>query len=439
MFNHPGIFILMETTDPILESSLFVTPPLLFLIVLLLFLIILLPVLRRIKKTGLDKIVARMEAEEPKDAGKNKPEKSPVLTAQPSPPPSQKEIPPAPKKKKKVIKESISISHNEENAGLPKAGSGSTASSRDKKSSLDEDFSMSSNEDSGSNWVEAEIPGLIIEPFPAENDSDTEPEAKSPAPAEKKASDEPKPAPAKKKSPDKPKPKEILTFKAAYKSKHKFGENEFEDFPSEKNLPSKVKHSAPKTVGKKATRPPEPEEIPELEPKDVEIKAIVVSHKDIAEKEGSKEKAPAPSAGDESTSGIEEPLELEAEIEAIPPEIEDRESAPYRPNPKPFFLDLKYLVEDELKAGPESSKNLSPGMVDRIVARLNELQNHLEHQLVSQPGKGGPAKRDMRHARIQDAAPEVAGTTEGLSEKKEVSLEELDGFLFTANRKKSQE
>ncbi len=438
----------METTDPILGDPLFVAALLLFLIVLPL-------ALRQKKKTGLDKIIARMEAEElkeaakeeaekkeagePKDAGKIEPEKSPVLTDQPSPPPSPKEISPAPKKKKKVIKEGISISHNEETAGLHKAGSVSTVSSRDKKSSWDEDFSMSSNEDSGNNWVEAEIPGLIIEPFPADKDSDTEPEAKSPAPAEKKASDKPKPAPAKKKSPDKSKPKEILTFKAASKAKHKFGEDEFEDFPSEKNLPSKVKGSALKAVDKKETWPPESEEIPELEPKDVEIKAIVVSHKDIAGKEDSEAKAPATSAGDESISGVEEPLELEVEIEAIPPESEDRESAPKRPKPKPFFLDLKFLVEDELKAGPESSKKLSPAMVDRIVARLNELQNHLEHQLVSQPGKVGPAKRDMRFARIQDAAPEVAGTTEGLSEKKEVSLEELDGFLFTAHRKKSKE
>ncbi len=420
----------METTDPTLGNLLFVAPSLLFLIALLLFLIILPLALRQIKKTALDKIIPRMEAEELKEAAHEMAGKEMTAkdTGQPfpavkEPPATPQEIPPVLKKKKKVVKEGVPISHNKENAGLYKAGSGSTASSRDKKTSWDDDFSMSSNEDSGNNWVEAEIPGLIIEPFPAEMDSDTEPEAKSPAPA----------------SPDKPKPKEILTFKAASQSKHKFGEDKFEDFPAGKNLPSKVKDSAPKAVEKKETRPPEPEEIPELEPKDVEIKAIVVSHKDIAEKEDREEKAPAPSAGDESTSGIEEPLELEAEIEAIPPESEDRESAPDRPKPEPFFLDLKFLVEDELKAGPESSKKLSPGMVDRIVARLNELQIHLEHQLVSQPGKGGPAKRDMHHARIQDAAPEVAGTTEGLSEKKEVSLEELDGFLFTANRKKSKE
>jgi len=433
----------METTDPILGNPLFAAPSLLFLIFLLLFLIILPLALRQIKKTALVKIIPRMEAEELKEAAQEeaRKEKTAKDTDQPfpaikEPPATPQKTPPVLKKKMKMVKEGVPISHNEENAGLHKAGSGSTASSRDKKTSWDKDFSMLSNEDSGSNWVEAEIPGLIIEPFPAEKDSDTEPEAKSPAPAEKKASDKPKPAPA---SPGKSKPKEILTFKPASQSKHKFGEDKFEDFPSGKNLPSKIKDSAPKAVEKKETRPSEPEEIPELEPKDVEIKAIVVSHKDITAKEDSAEKAPAPSDGNESTSGIEEPLELEAEMEAIPPESEDRESAPDRPKPKPFFLDLKYLVEDELKAGPESSKKLSPGMVDRIVARLNELQIHLEHQLVSQPGKGGPAKRDMHHARIQDAAPEVAGTTEGLSEKKEVSLEKLDGFLFTANRSKSQE
>ena len=425
----------METTGPILGNPLFIAALLLFLIVLPL-------ALRQKGKTQLDKIIARMEAEELKEAAqeeaekekagehkdtpKNEPEQSPVLADKPSPPPSPKEIPPTPKKIKKVIKESVPISHNEESAGLLKADAKSKASSRGKKSSWDEDFSTSSNEEPGSNWVEAEIPGLIIEPFPAEKVSDTKPEAK-------------KPEPAKKKSPDKPKPKQILTFKAAPKSDHNFGGDEFEDFPTGKKLPSKVRDSAPKAVEKKETRLPKPDNIPELEPKDVEIKTIVVSHKDIAEKEDGEDKAPAPSAGDPSPSGIEEPLDIEAEIEAIPPESEDRKSTPERPKPKPFFLDLQYLVEDEMKAGPESSKKLSPGMVDRLVARLNDLQSHLEHQLVSQPGKSAPAERDMRHSRIQDAAPVVAGTTEILSKKKEVSLEELDGFLFTANRKKGKE
>ena len=419
----------METVDPILGNPLFVAALLLFLIILPL-------ALRQKKKTRLDKIIARMEAEElketaqkeaekeeageHKDTPKNEPEQSPVLAEEPSPP-SPQEIPPAPKKKKKVIKESIPISHNEESADRHKADAKSRASARDKKSSWDEDFSTSSNEESGSNWVEAEIPGLIIEPFPAAKDSDTEPEAR-------------KPDPAKKKRPDKPKPKELLTFKAASKSAQNFGEDEFEDFPSEKNLPSKVKDPAPKAVAKKETRLPKPENIPELKPKDVEIKAIVVSHKDIAEKEDGEDKAPIPSAGGPGTSGIEEPLE----IEAIPPESEDRKSPPERRKPKPFFLDLQYLVEDEMKAGPESSNKLSPGMADRIVARLNDLQSHLENQLVSQPGKSAPA-RGMRPSRIQDAAPVVAGTTEILSEKKEVSLEELDGFLFTAHRKKGGE
>ncbi len=427
----------METTGPILENPLFIAA-------LVLFLIILPFALRQKRKTTLDKIIALMEAEELReatqeeaakekagehqDAPKNEPVKSPVLIDKPSPPPSPKEIPPAPKKKKKVIKESVPISHNEESASLYKSGSGSKASSQVKKSSWDEDFSTSSNEESGNTWVEAEIPGLIMEPFPAEKDSVsvTEPDSK-------------KSDPVKKKDPDKPKPKEILTFKAAPKSGHNFGEDEFEDFPSGKNLPSKVKDSAPKAVEKNETRLPKPENIPELGPKDVEIKAIVVSHKEIAEKEDGEDKAPAPSAGDPSTSGIEEPLDIEAEIEAIPPESEDWKSPPEQPKPQPFFLDLKYLIEDEMKAGPESSKKLSPGMVDRIVARLNDLQSHLVHQLVSQSGKGAPAERDIRHSRIQDAAPVVAGTTELLSKKKEVSLEELDGFLFTANRKKSRE
>ena len=421
----------METTGPILGNPLFIAALLLFLVILPL-------ALRQKKKTRLDEIIARIEAEElkeatqeeadkekaekHKDAPKNEPGKSPVLADQPSPPPSPKEIPPAPRKKKKAIKESVPISHNEESAVLHKADAQSKASSQVKKSSWDEDFSISSNEEPGNNWIEAEIPGLVMEPFPAEKDSVTEPETR-------------KPDPAKKKDPDQPKPKEILTFKAAPKSAHPFGEDQFEDFPSGKNLPPKIKDSAPKAVDKKETRLLKPDNIPELKPKDVEIKTIVVSHKDTAEKEEDEDKAPAASAGDPSTSGIEEPLE----IEAILPESGDRKSPPERPKHKPFFLDLKYLVEDELKAGPESSKKLSPGMVDRIVARLNDLQSHLEHQLVSQPGKGAPAERDIRPSRIQDAAPVVAGTTEVLSKKKEVSLEELDGFLFTANRKKDRE
>ena len=58
----------METTDPILGNPLFVAALLLFLIILPL-------ALRQKKKTGLDKIIARMEAEESKEATKEETEK----------------------------------------------------------------------------------------------------------------------------------------------------------------------------------------------------------------------------------------------------------------------------------------------------------------------------------------------------------------------------
>ena len=93
----------METVDPILGNPLFVAALLLFLIILPL-------ALRQKKKTRLDKIIARMEAEElketaqkeaekeeageHKDTPKNEPEQSPVLAEEPSPP-SPQEIPPA--------------------------------------------------------------------------------------------------------------------------------------------------------------------------------------------------------------------------------------------------------------------------------------------------------------------------------------------------------
>ncbi len=243
----------MEATDPILGNPLFVAALLLFLIILPL-------ALRQKKKTSLDKIIARMEAEELKEAAKEEAaqekagkEKTAEDTDEPSPavkepPATPQETSPVLKKEKKLVKEGVPISHNEETAGLHKAGSGSTASSQGKKSSWDEDFSIASHEDSGNNWVEAEIPGLIIEPFPAEKDSDTEPKAHGPAPAEKE-------------SPDKPKPKEILTFKAAPKSTHIFGEDEFEDLHTKEKLPSKVKDPAEKAVEKKSPDKPKPKEI----------------------------------------------------------------------------------------------------------------------------------------------------------------------------------
>lgn len=458
----------METFDPILGNPLFVAALLLFLIILPL-------ALRQSKKSELDKIIDRMEQEDFKEAAKEeavaikeaaKQDSAPIppdpliegsvepVDEEPkepaeSPPVIKKkkvdekpkepaDSPPVIKKKKKVVKEGIPISHNEAATDLSKSPLGSAQPDKGQKSSWDEDFKNASPSDSedhnfGDNWVEAEIPGLIIEPFPMEESSKAKPKPKS------KESSETKPkslteAPADKGS------EEVPTFKATPQQASGFGVDEFEDFPSRKNPVLDVKKPVAETVEKKETpdketaesEPEIPElemEIPESESKDVENKTIVVSHRDIAEKEGGKKERPSSSPRDGKLPFREEtPLrETAAEMESIPPRGEDREPAPDSPKPKPFFLDLKYMVEEELAAGTGSPKKLSAGMVDRIVARLNDLQTRLERQLASLPRN--PATSGMRNDRLQDPPPVV-------EDKREVSLEELDSFLFTAHQRK---
>lgn len=437
----------MEIFDPILGNPLFVAALLLFLIILPL-------ALRQSKKSELDKIIDRMEQEEFNEAAK---EEAATIkeTAKQDPTPSSPgpriegpedpvdekpkepaESPPVIKKKKKAVKEGVPISHNEATTDLSQSPLELAQPHKSQKSSWDEDFknappSDSEDSNSGDNWVEAEIPGLIIEPFPMEVSS------KAKLKAKKVGSSKSKPraktgAPADKSS------EEVPTFEATPQPVSGFGVDEFEDFPKEENRVPDVKKPVAKTVEKKETpgretaenEPEIPElemEIPESRPKDVEIKTIVVSHRDIAEKEGGKKEMPSSSPRDGKLPlREEETRETAAEMESIPHRGEDREPAPDSPKPKPFFLDLQYLVEEELAAETGSPKKLSPGMVDRIVARLNDLQTHLERQLAS---SRNPATMSMRNNRIQDPPPVV-------EDKREVSLEELDSFLFTAHQRK---
>ena len=450
----------MEIFDPIMGNPLFVAALLLFLIILPL-------ALRQSKKSELDKIIDRMEQEEFKEAAKEEAATIKETAKQdptPSPPgpliegpedpvdeePKEPaESPPVIKKKKKAVKEGVPISHNEATTDLSQSPLGSAQPHKGQKSSWDEDFknalpSDSEDLNSGDNWVEAEIPGLIIEPFPMEESSKAKPKPKS------KESSKAKPK-AKRVGSSKSKPKaqagapadksseEVPTFEATPQPVSGFGVDEFEDFPSRKNPVPDVKKPVAKTVEKKETpgretaenEPEMPElemEIPESRPKDVEIKTIVVSHRDIAEKEGGKKEMPSSSPRDGKLPlREEETRETAAEMESIPHRGEDQEPAPDSPKPKPFFLDLQYLVEEELAAETGSPKKLSPGMVDRIVARLNDLQTHLERQLASL--SRNPATMSMRNDRIQDPPPVV-------EDKREVSLEELDSFLFTAHQRK---
>jgi len=75
-------------------------------------------------------------------------------------------------------------------------------------------------------------------------------------------------------------------------------------------------------------------------------------------------------------------------------------------------------------------------MVDAVIDRLNSLQTNLENQLVA---RHNPVNGNMRKNRVQDSLPSSEGTTHDPSDKKEVSLNELDSFLFTATQRKSRE
>ncbi len=480
----------MENANPILDNPLFIAAVLLFLVILPL-------ALRQKKKSTLDRVLDQYEKEEAKAAAKEAAEKGPEH--EPSSPPEinpapeikdegeipavgKKEVPdqggipafpetkggtspsledrggipfpdgkikvvkegvpishsevtgspPAPRKKKKFTSEAVPISHNEEVVPLkettPSAPKKKDSPDKQKEKKWVEDFYASPKKDSddqesSNNWIEADIPGLIIEPLP-----------------EKKVSSKEKPV--KKKS-----AQDIPTFNAPSQEKEKSkAEKKAEKLKkssSEEKGVAKVKNLDARTVEKKAAKTEKPDKIdaetPKLEikildsgPKAVEKEAKVVSHKDISEK--GEEKAQSPSTKEEAIK------EIAAEISGVPPQREELRSSPEKVKPKPFFLDLKYLIEEELEsAGPGASKKLSPEMVDRIVARLSEFQVTLESQLTSLIPKAAPDRShgNMRTERVQGSPPGMEDTFEKLSDKKEVSLEELDSFLFTAKQRKN--
>jgi hypothetical protein len=450
----------MDTTNPILGNPLLIAA-------ILLLLAILPRALRQNKKTALDKAVERFEKEELKAASEENPDENenrqkkpialkdgslaylkkdlptPQKTGEPGgfPPfPTQEDEkvkivkpgvpishfetadPPA-KKKIKLIKQEFSIAPDPNKVSSkkvfsdPKKDKQSKSPTDDQKSSLSEDFPapppISDSEEPKDSWIEAEIPGLTIEPPPEEKTGD------------------------------------IPIFNAFPKEKYRSEAEKPQESPSKEKQGMDVKNIAPKTEEEKDLKPEKqvtietdsPKlkvEISESEPKEVEIKGSVPSHKNIAKKESETQKADAPP----SKAGKAE--KTEAEVTAASPQQDDIKTSPETAKLKPFLLDLRYLDQEELEAeNPVSHEKLSADMADVTIARLNALQVDLENQLGSIPGELAPRRipidKHMRKDRIQDSLPDLEGTINGLSDKKEVSLEELDSFLFTATQRKSKE
>jgi len=332
------------------------------------------------------------------------------------------DLSPAPKRKVKLIKQEISISPERDKVSSEKALSEplkNKAPTKDQKSKWGGDshgtppISDHENEESDGNWVEAEIPGLIMEPPPAAERSES-----------------------------------IPTFKASPKAKHQSEAEKSQKPPQKEKQGVKVENLASKTEEEKGSQPkkhlkfktdsPELEiKFSESEPIAVEIKAPIVSHKNIANKEAGQKKAKAPSSKAGKTQ------KTEAEVTAVPPQREDAKTSPEKVEPKPFLLDLKYLDQEELETGfTVSNEKFSSDMVDMVIARLNALQVDLESQLISIPGelmpRENPVNKNMRKDRNQDSHPDLKGAINESPDKKEVSLEELDSFLFTVTQRKSR-
>lgn len=441
----------MEASNPILDNPLFIVAVILFLIFIPLF-------LRQKRKSALDMVLDQYEKEETKAAAKeaaeidSQQEKSSIPDARPATevkkdkgsiptfgkekaadpegvpafgesvggipplledkgsipfpdgtlkvvkegvPISHSDTPDSPsatRKKKKFTSEAVPVSHNEE-----MVPSKETSSSDPKKKDSPvkvkgkkwvEDFYASPKKESdvkesGHNWIEADIPGLIIEPLPEAKVSSRE------KPVKKSAKEE-------------------------EKSKAKKKVKELKKSPAEEKGVAKVKNLDARAEEEKTAPTEKPDKnktkTPDSRAKAVENEAIVVSHKDSAEK-------PA---------------------EPVSPHKAEAKATPGQKRPKPFFLDLKYLIEEgKGLAGPDGLKKLSSEMVDRIVARLSQLQVNLENQLTTRvPTVLDKSHEDMRQERIQDSPPGRENPPEELSDKKEVSLEELDSFLFTTSQRK---
>jgi len=352
----------METANPILGNPL-------LLAAILLFLAILPRALRQKEKTELDRAIERFEKEESETAADEESDENDTKHGKPVPPkdpsvaylmkdlptpretheenevipfPAQEERekqvkivkegvpishnkgedpPPAPKKKVKLIKQEISIPPDENRVSPKKASPEPLKGKKNKP--LTKEQKPTLDEESESSWVEAEIPGLIID---------------SPLAEEIFGS--------------------IPAFKASPKAKLQSKPEKSHKSPQKEKEGGKVKNIAPKSEEKEDSKKPKKQvqikpdspqleiEISESRPKAVEIKPPVVSHKKIAKKGAGKKKA-----------------------------------KPFLLNLK--YLDQ----EESEAIDPVSHDKLPGDMVDVVIARLNALQVNLENQLVSLTGE----------------------------------------------------
>jgi hypothetical protein len=307
---------------------------------------------------------------------------------------------PPPRKKSKLIKEGFSIAPGENKLPSKKVSSDpqkSKTPAKDQKPTIDEDlyappFIEPKKEESEDSWIEAEIPGLTLEPNRATEKSDS-----------------------------------IPTFKASPQEKQPPEVEKSQKSPNIEKTGMDVKNIARETEEKKNPDPKKQEKIetssPELEiefsesePNSVKKKVAVDSHKSINKKKDQQEKAKRlPSKAIRET---------EAKGSVVSSQSGDISTSPEMAKPKPFLLDLKYLDREELeKENPFSQEQIPADMVDVVIARLNELQVDLEKQLISTPGE-----------LILNENP-----IDETSDQKDGLLEELDSFLFTANQRKKAE
>jgi len=417
----------MEFANPILGNPI-------LLIAIVLFLAILPRALRQRKKTALDKTVERFEKEEllanavgelNKGNSKNEDPDSPKdpstddLTTDITQ--GNEGIPPFPVQEEeeapvKIVKEGTPISHNEAVT--------SSSSSKKKIKLIKQEISIAPaksqdsanktavsdptlNEESEGNWIEAEIPGLIMEPLLENEEIKDIPTFEAAPKVEYQSKPESSPEPPQKEKPS-----------IKVKNLAPISEEE-EDSKSKKQSPNKVD-------------PPEIKiEISESKPKVVEIKAPIVSHKNIAKKGAGRKKAKAVSAK------VEKNQDIKPTVAEVLPQQEGMTSSSEKVKAKPFLLDLKYMIREKLEtAKPVSHEKFHSDIVDAVIDRLNTLQTNLENQLVA---RHNPVNGNMRKDRMQVSLPSSERATHDPSDKKEVTLNELDSFLFTSNQRKSKE
>jgi hypothetical protein len=475
-FSNPEATLLeAQANNPILGNTL-------LLLAILLFLAILPRALRHIlaqkEKTQLDRMVERFEKEELLVNAVGELNENTAQSESPAPPkdhslayvmndlPASRDTqqdestPPLPthdEEKKapvKIVKEGVPISHNEveklsstskkkvklikqELTITPGETKASLAAQLDQKSK-EEEFPAGDNEETDGNWVEAEIPGLIMDLPPGAEKPENIPTFKA-SPKAKRQSESKISQKSSPKENQGMETKELVVESIGTKdSKLKKQEPvKMDSAPKVKNLAlksektndSKKKNHVPIKTG----TPELQMEISEPLPKTVEIKAPIASHKNIARKEAGQKKVKSPSAKPGKIR------KTAPKVTAAPPQHEGIKSSPEKAKPKPFLLDIKYLDQEELETvDPVANEKLSDDMMDVVIARLNALQADLENQLVSESGELS-ASENMRKDRKQTFLPVSECAINEPSDKKEVSLEELDSFLFTSTQRKNIE